>query len=77
MVDQNSLIRVVESALELKEGTIDIASSSDNTENWDSLNQINILVAIEEEYDIYLSSEEMSKMTSFSTILEIVNKKFS
>ena len=48
MIDQNKIIGVVESALALGKGTIDINSSSDNIEKWDSLGQLSILSTMDE-----------------------------
>ena len=48
MIDQNKIIEVVESALALGKGTIDINSSSDNIEKWDSLGQLSILSTMDE-----------------------------
>ena len=48
MIDQNKIIEVVESALALSKGTIDINSSSDNIEKWDSLGQLSILSTMDE-----------------------------
>ena len=51
MIDQNKIIEVVESALALSKGTIDINSSSDNIEKWDSLGQLSILSSMDELFD--------------------------
>ena len=48
MTDQNKIIEVVESALALGKGEIDINSSSDNIEKWDSLGQLSILSTMDE-----------------------------
>ena len=51
MIDQNKIIEIVESALALGKGTIDINSSSDNIEKWDSLGQLSILSSMDELFD--------------------------
>jgi acyl carrier protein len=33
--------------------------------NWDSLGHLNIITAVEEEFDIYLSNEEILELKSF------------
>ena len=42
---------------------------------WDSLKHLTLIVEIEIAFDISLSPEEITKIKSFSTALECVNKK--
>ena len=46
-----------------------------NTPNWDSINQIEIIVALEKKYNIKFSQSEISKLDSYSNILKVLNKK--
>ena len=50
-------------------------SSSENIEKWDSLAQLNLLMAIEEEFSIKLSDNEVVKMTDFESIMKIILSK--
>ena len=43
---------------------------------WDSLSHINLIFAIEEDFDIIIDEEEMIKMDNYKVILEITQKKF-
>ena len=75
MVDQNSLIRVIESALELKEDAIDITSSSENTENWDSLGQLSILSALDELYRGKIAEiPEIASANSVKLLVDILKE---
>jgi acyl carrier protein len=42
--------------------------------NWDSLSHMNLIVAIEEEFKIQLTGDEIAEMTTFDSIREIVKK---
>jgi acyl carrier protein len=42
---------------------------------WDSLKHLTLIVEIETVFDISLSPEEITKIDSFSTALECINKK--
>lgn len=42
---------------------------------WDSLKHLTLIVEIETAFDISLSPEEITKIDSFSTALECINKK--
>ena len=48
-----------------------------NTPNWDSINQIEIIVALEKKYKIKFSQSEISKLDNYSNILKILKKKIS
>lgn len=42
--------------------------------NWDSLSHMNLIVAIEDEFKIQLTGDEIAEMTTFDKIREIVEK---
>jgi acyl carrier protein len=44
-------------------------SNSQNLDGWDSVAQINIIVAIEEEFEVAFSAEEMHALNSVKKIL--------
>ena len=59
---------------------IEISSINDNTspetiESWDSLKQMNIIVALEEEFDIEFSDEDIIEMLNFRLICEAIKEK--
>ena len=45
-------------------------SNSQNLDGWDSLAQINIIVAIEEEFGVAFSAEEMHALNSVKKIID-------
>ena len=58
---------------------IDIATISDNTTQkdigkWDSLQHLNLIVEIEDKYDISIDPEDISEMLSIDKIIEIIKK---
>lgn len=59
----------------IDEKMITDGSSIENIEKWDSLNQINLIVSIEEQFGISMTEEEMAEMTSFSNIKYILKKR--
>lgn len=42
---------------------------------WDSLNHLNIITALEESFNISLTTEEVIKMTNVKTIIEVLKEK--
>jgi acyl carrier protein len=58
---------------------IDIASIFDNATQkdiakWDSLQHLNLIVEIEDKYDISIDPEDISEMLSIEKIIEIIKK---
>lgn len=58
---------------------VEISSISDNASQkdiskWDSLQHLNLIVEIEDQYDISIDPEDISVMVTIEKIVEIVNK---
>ena len=49
--------------------------SMKNNKNWDSLKHLNLILAIEEEFNFKLSIEEISSSNNFLSIMKIIHKK--
>jgi acyl carrier protein len=67
--------QVMADILDLVPESIDESTSRDNTATWDSLSQINLLVALEQEFNVSFDAGEMESMMSFGDILDILEKK--
>lgn len=52
-------------------------ASPETIEEWDSLKQMNIIIALEEEFDIVLSDEEVVEMLNFKLIYNIIKDKIN
>ena len=52
--------------------TIDEGSSPDSIENWDSLHHMNLVLALEEEFDVEFSDEQVMKMDSVGEIIKLL-----
>jgi len=50
-------------------------SSPDNIENWDSLKHMSLIVALEEEFDIEFSDEDIVDSMNYALIINILNSK--
>ena len=48
-------------------------SSPDNIENWDSLKHMNLVIALEEEFDTEIPDEEAEKITSVQQAIDYIN----
>lgn len=63
--------------LDVSPDSIDESTTQDNTVTWDSLSQVNLLVALEEEFNICFDPAEVESLLSFSQIVEILQKKLA
>ena len=52
---------------------LDNASQKDIMK-WDSLQHLNLIVEIEDKYDLSLEPEDISEMVTIEKIIEVVNK---
>ena len=69
------LKKILATVLELEEDAIDESISSLNIESWDSFKQMNIIIAIEEEYGFMFNEEESILSNSYASLLQIINNK--
>ena len=54
---------------------VDENSTPDNTDGWDSLAHIGLIVSIESEFDVKFTMSEIAQMTSFNKIYELLGEK--
>lgn len=60
---------------EIDSNDISDDASSDHIENWDSLRHMNLIVALEEEFEIELDDEEIVEMMTLPLIVAILEEK--
>lgn len=66
------LYEIIASVLNVNRDQINEKSNSDSIENWDSLNHMNLIMAIEEEFSVSFDEEEVIEMTSVQDILQFL-----
>jgi acyl carrier protein len=72
---ENKLKNILATVLEINENKIDKNTSADTVENWDSLKQMNIIVALEEEFNIEFNEEETFLLNNYQLLLESIKNK--
>jgi acyl carrier protein len=72
---ENKLKRLLSVVLDVDEEMINEKASADSIEGWDSLKQMNIIVAIEEEFGILFDEDEAILSNSFSSLSELIKAK--
>ena len=75
MREFNKLKQVVSDILEVDIDDINENSSPDNIEKWDSLSHIKLVMAIEVEFNVKLTSDDMMDMLSVKLIKMILAER--
>lgn len=70
----DKIIEVISDALGIDEDDCKEDMTSNNTEEWTSLNHLRLIMGIEEEFDVKFTMEELNSMTSFSAIVAGIDK---
>ena len=66
---------VASDVLDVPAERITARASTDSIESWDSLRHLNLILALEQEFDTQFEPEEMERMTSVGQIVEILEAK--
>ena len=67
---QEKVIQVLVNVFQASPGKISTETTSDNVENWDSMNHINMILALEQEFDIRYDQEQVVSMLSVGEIVD-------
>ena len=67
--------KIIASVFNLEVDSINDDASPDNILNWDSLNHMNLIVSLEEEFKIRFTDEDISEMLNLELILYTIQQK--
>lgn len=74
---RNRVIELMSSVFDVDSSEIDGGVIYGKFSKWDSLRHMNLIVALEEEFDITLTEEEVTEMLSLDLIVEILKNRQS
>ena len=72
---ETRLKEVVAKTFKISVDQITDDTSMDNVENWDSLNHSNLVMALEQEFDISFDALEIIELLNYKLILLTLNEK--
>lgn len=58
-----------------KDDSLDVTCSQHTCKTWDSMNQLNLVVELEMEFDISLEPEEIGQMVCYDDVVRIIKSK--
>lgn len=68
---------IMSAVFDIDKDTIGDDASTTNLENWDSINHMNLVLAIEEEFNIVFDDEEIVQIISLKSIESTLSKKLN
>ena len=71
---KNKLETLFKNTFNIKNKDISKASQN-NLKNWDSVNHMNLILAIEKEFDITLDNNDVIKLSDFRSCFQLVTNK--
>lgn len=74
---KNKIINIMSNIFECELSEITDMTSSDDIDNWDSLNHLNLITSLEEEFNLTYDYEEIEEMLNLDLILLITKEKIN
>ena len=71
---ENRIKKVMSAVFEIPNIEISEESTMDTIESWDSLKHMNLVIALEDEFQVTIPDEEVGNLASFSLIKLIVGE---
>ena len=75
MVDCELVKKVMASVLEIDAAEINDDSSMDTITNWDSLRQMNLVLALEESFAVSIPDEDVANATSYKLLVLVLDEQ--
>ena len=72
---EQKIKNVMASVFKVDLSDINEDASPDSLENWDSLGHMNLVVALEEEFNITFQEDEIIEMLNYKLVREIIKNK--
>ena len=74
---EKRIIFIMSEVFDINKDLIKNDSSTNNLVEWDSMNHMNLIVALEEEFKCEFDEDDIEIMVSFETVKTIIENKLS
>jgi acyl carrier protein len=71
---KEKIIDIISDVLKIKKSNISLKTTMNKVEHWDSLKQMQIIIAIEDEFNIKFSEDNLSEANSVKKLIEATKK---
>ena len=72
---EDRIKNIISAVFEIPEEQIKDHSSPDTIESWDSLKHMNLIIALEEEFEVEFNDNEIFEMMNYTLIKSIITGK--
>jgi len=73
---KDKIFKIISQVMEVPVDQVNEESSPDNIEEWDSLKHMNLILALEEAFEVQFKDEEIVEMLSVGLIIITLKEKF-
>ena len=73
MTNEEKLKKIIGSVFKIDASSVNNETSPDTVENWDSLNHLNLVLALEEGFDVSFTEEQTVEILNFELIKLLLN----
>lgn len=74
ITNKERVYKIVSQVLNVPLGSINDDTSPDTLESWDSLKHINLVLSLEEEFNVQFNDEQTLEMQNIGLILVVLNE---
>ena len=74
-MDEQVLSRVCEIASDILQADVTADSSPETVEEWDSVQNLNLVLALEDEYGVQFAPEDLDQVKTLGSFARIVNAR--
>jgi acyl carrier protein len=74
---KDKIKKIMSTVLEIEFDRISDSDDTKSIDNWDSINHMNLIVTLEEEFNVIFDDEEIVQITSLKSIEDTLAKKVS
>lgn len=74
---EERILKVLQSVFSAHQGAFEDAFGPNEIAGWDSLNHLNLIMALQEEFNVEMGFEDMMEITVVGDIKRILDKKLS
>ncbi|OGA03354.1 MAG: hypothetical protein A3I00_07845 [Betaproteobacteria bacterium RIFCSPLOWO2_02_FULL_64_12] len=69
--------RIAASVLRVSPARLDAAASSETIETWDSLRHLNLVLALEEDFDLRFTVEDVGRMRTLGEMVKLIQSRLN
>lgn len=73
--NHEKLIEIVTTLLEIEDGSVTDETSPETVDQWDSLNHVNMCMAVCEEFGVSMTTEDMASIRRVGDIVELLKAR--